>query len=351
MIQDILGKTLLGNNIVQYVLFLGVVIIAFILAKAAYWLFSKTFLALTKKTKTRLDDLIVEALQGPIVFAIILAGLHYGKNILSFTESGLTSYNQFLSIMLTLVIAWFLIKISNAFLKNYIQPLTKKSESKFDDTIYPVIKNLLNFAIIIITIILILQNLGFQVTSLVAGLGIGGLAFALAAQDLLGNMFGGAAIVTDKPFKVGDRVKVDGQDGFVRKITLRTTTLETFGGTTVVMPNKRIADSTLENVTSEKMRRVVLNLGLTYDTPPKKIKQAQEIVRKIIKKHQDVSDNTLISFNEFGPSSLDIMVIYYIKDLDGILRVKNEINMEVLTEFNKAKLNFAFPTQTIHLEK
>lgn len=351
MIENILNAQLLGNNIVQYTLFIGVVFVSVFLAKVVYWLFAKVFHALTRNTKSRLDDLLVEALHSPVIFAIVLLGLYYGRSLLSFSESGLEYYNQFLMVCLILIASWFVIRVSNAFLKNYIQPLTKKSKSKFDDTLYPVIKNLLNFAIIVITIILILQNLGYQVTSLVAGLGIGGLAFALAAQDLLGNMFGGAAIVADKPFKVGDRVKVDGQDGFVRKITLRTTTLETFGGTTVVMPNKRIADSTLENVTSEKMRRIKVDLGLVYDTTPKQLEKAKEILHAIVKKHDDVSDTAFIAFNNFGPSSLDIMFIYYIKDLEGILRVKDDINFEILREFTKAKLTFAYPTQTIYLEK
>lgn len=351
MFEQLLGQEWMGNNLVQYAVFLGVIVISFIAAKAAYWIFSKIFLSFTQKTKTNLDDLLVDALRGPVVFAVLLAGLTYGGQFLSLNEAGQISYDKFLTVCLTLIVAWFIMRIINAVLQNYIQPLTKKSKSKFDDTLFPVIKSLVNVSIIIITVILILQNLGYQVSGLVAGLGIGGLAFALAAQDLLGNMFGGAAILTDKPFHVGDRVKVDGQDGKVKKISLRTTTLETFGGTTVVMPNKRIADSTLENITSEKKRRVVLILGLTYNTSVKKLQQAKEIVRKIILEHKDVSNDTMISFNNFSASSLDIQVIYYIKDLDNILSVKDEINMNIKDQFDKARLDFAYPTQTIHLVK
>ena len=351
MFENILGYQLFGNNVMQYALFLGVILLSIIVAKIAFWLFSKTFLVFTKKTKTQLDDLLIQSLQGPIILAILLGGLQVGTRFLVLTDAGRVTYNKILGVGIIITIAWFIMRIVNAILKNYIAPLTKKSKSKFDDTLFPVIKSFVNFTIIALALIIILQNLGIQVTGLVAGLGIGGLAFALAAQDLLSNMFGGAAIVTDKPFQVGDRLKVDGQDGTVKKITLRSTTLKTFGGTTVVMPNKRIADSTLENISSEKMRRVLLILGLTYNTSSKKLEQAKTIIKKIIAEHDTVDNTVSVTFNNFGPYSLDIQVIYWIKDLNNILAIKDDINMAIKTEFDKAKLDFAFPTQTIHIEK
>ena len=164
-------------------------------------------------------------------------------------------------------------------------------------------------------------------------------------------MFGGAAIITDKPFQIGDRIKVDGQDGRVKKITLRSTTLKTFGGTTVVMPNQKIADSTLENISSEKMRRIRLVLGLTYDTSVSQIKKAKKILNKIVKDHTTLDDSVSITFNSFGPSSVDILIIYWIKDLGNILSIKDEVNMAIKEEFDKEKLNFAFPSQSIYIEK
>ncbi|MCA9477723.1 MAG: mechanosensitive ion channel family protein [Nanoarchaeota archaeon] len=351
MLEALLSFELLGNNIVQYLVFLGVIILSFIGAKAIYWIFSRIFLTVTKKTKSQLDDLLVEALQGPVVLAVLLAGFRYAVKFLVLTESGLTLYNKLFGVGVTITVSWLIMRITNAILKNYIAPLTAKSKNKFDDTLFPVVKNLVNFAIIAITIILILQNLGFEVSSLVAGLGIGGLAFALAAQDLLGNMFGGAAVVTDKPFKIGDRVKVDGQDGFVRKITLRTTTLETFDGTNVVMPNKKIADSTLENISRERMRRVKATIGVTYDTSSAKLEKAKKILADVILKNDKTDDKSLVHFINFGAYSLDIQLIYWIKDLNEILATKDEVNLAIKKAFDKEKIDFAFPTQTLHVEK
>lgn len=344
-------SNIFGEQTIQYVIFITILSFAIIGAKLVYWLFSKILFAFTKKTKTILDDLLVDALQKPVILIVLVAGFRYATTFLTLTEFSQTIFVKIFEVGMTISIAWGLMRITDAILQNYIAPLAAKSKSKVDDTLFPVVKSLVNFTFIVVTIIIILQNLGYEVTGLVAGLGIGGLAFALAAQDLLSNMFGGAAIVTDKPFHVGDRVKVDGQDGTVKKITLRSTTLKTFGGTTVVMPNKRIADSTLENVSSEKMRRVRMVIGLTYDTSTVKLNKAKKILETIVKKNTVVDDKVSVTFNNFGPSSLDIVVIYWIVDLENILSIKDQINMAIKEQFDEEQLDFAFPSQTIYLEK
>ncbi len=190
-----------------------------------------------------------------------------------------------------------------------------------------------------------------EITGLIAGLGIGGLAFALAAQDILANMFGGAAVLTDKPFVVGDRIVAEGQDGIVQKIGLRSTTMETFDGTHIIVPNKKIADSVVENITREKMRRIKFVLGLEYSTSTAKMEKAKIILRDIVKKNKSTDDKSLIHFVSFGDSSLNIQLIYWISNLDMILQAKDEVNFEIKKAFEKAKIEFAFPSQTVYVKK
>ena len=298
-----------------------------------------------------LDDLIVDALERPIVFALVLAGLWYAKSVLTLSQKAATVYSQILGALIVIVVAMFIIRLTNAIISNYVQPMTKNSKYRIDSTMYQVLIRIVNVVVYIVAIIIVLQNLGYQVSGLLAGLGIGGLAFALAAQDILGNMFGGMAVVADKPFKVGDRVKVAGQDGFISKISLRTTTIETFGKTHVVMPNKLIVDSVLENVSREDMRRERIVLGLEYDTTAKELEKAKKLLADIVLKNSKTDDNSMIHFTNFGPSSLDIQVIYWIKDLNEILSTKDEIHMEIKKQFDKAGFSFAFPTQTVHVKK
>ena len=182
---------------------------------------------------------------------------------------------------------------------------------------------------------------------MLAGLGIGGLVFALAAQDSVANLFGGFTIFIDKPFKLRDRIKINGFDGTIKEVGIRSTKLVTLEGRTVTVPNKVFTGSPIENVSSEPTRKVVLNLGLTYDMDDKKIVQAMDILQKIVDDNEGIEESPKIAFNQFGDFALNILFIYYIKKGSDILGTQTEINLEILKQFNKNKLEFAFPSQTI----
>lgn len=343
--------TFWGNTIAQYLWVLIILAVTYIGIRAVYFIVSKVIGALTKKTKTQLDDLLVDALRAPIVLAVILAGIRYAENILTFSANFEKLYSNILVVLWIFDVAWFVARFVDALLSNYIHPLTKSSKSKMDDTLYPVLKVVVNFVIYAVALMVMLQNLGIKITGLMAGLGLGGLAFALAAQDLLSNTFAGGAIIVDKPFRVGDRLKVEGFDGFVKKISMRTTTLETFAKTQIIMPNSRIANNIVENISREDRRRELVVLGVEYGTPTKKLRKAKELLHNIVLKNDKTDDNSLVHFIAFGPSSLDIQLIYYIKDMDQILATKDEINFAIKDAFEKEGLSFAFPTQTLHVKK
>lgn len=342
---------ILQSEATRYLLFLLVLVISFIGIKLVYYLFSKVFFALTQKTKTKLDDLIVKSLEKPIILLVLVLVLKFGRDLLILGAKGLAIYNSILESILIFAIGWFIVRLVDSLLETYVKPLAAKSKSKLDDTLLPLLKGVVNFFLYAIIIIIIVQNLGFEITSLVAGLGIGGLAFALAAQDILTNLFGGAAVIADRPFEVGDRIILDGNDGFVRKIGMRTTTLETFDGTMIVLPNKKVADSVLENISKERARRTKIILGVEYSTSSEKLEKAKKILAKLVLDNKSTDDKSLVHFKSFGPSSLDIQLIYWIKDLDNILTARDEINFGIKKEFEKAKIEFAFPSQTIYMKK
>lgn len=341
----------LQSEAIRYLLFLVVLVVTFIGIKIIYYLFSKVFSVLTQKTKTKLDDIIVKSLEKPITLLVLVAALKYGEPLLVLGAKGVAIYDPILESILIFAIGWFVIRLADALLETYIKPLTAKSKSKLDDTLLPLLKGIINFFLYAIIIIVIVQNLGFEITGLVAGLGIGGLAFALAAQDILANLFGGAAVIADRPFEVGDRIVLDGNDGFVKKIGMRTTTLETFDGTMIVLPNKKMADSVLENISRERARRTKVILGVEYSTSAVKLEKAKKILAKLVVDNKSTDDKSLVHFKSFGPSSLDIQLIYWIKDLDNILAARDEINFGIKKEFEKAKIEFAFPSQTIYVKK
>jgi MscS family membrane protein len=200
----------------------------------------------------------------------------------------------------------------------------------------------------VMSVIMALDNAGYDITTVLAGLGVGGLALALAAQDSAKNIFGVFTIFTDTPFKLGERIKAGGHDGTVMEIGLRSTKIKTLEGRTVIIPNAEFSDGAVENISSEPARKVVLNLGLTYDMNDKQIEKAMQTLQDIAADNEeDIQENPSIGFNAFGDFALNVVFVYYIKKGSDILGTQTKINLEILKRFNKGKIELAFPTQTI----
>lgn len=218
----------------------------------------------------------------------------------------------------------------------------------------PIIKRTILVVVWIIGLVMALSNVGVNISALLGTLGIGGIAFALAAQDTVKNVFGAFTLLTDKPFNIGDTIRFDSIEGTVVDIGIRSTRIMNYDKRIITIPNYKITDSSIINISSEPMRRVVLNLGLTYDTTAEKMKEALEILKALPQKVENVSSspsNVVAVFTEYSDSALGIMYIYYIEKQGDILGVTSNMNMEILDSFNKAGLEFAFPTRTIYIQK
>ncbi|NQU31949.1 MAG: mechanosensitive ion channel family protein, partial [Bacteroidetes bacterium] len=197
-----------------------------------------------------------------------------------------------------------------------------------------------------------LNNAGYDVTALIAGLGIGSLAFALAAKDSISHIFGGFILFTDKPFTINDRIIAQGYEGIVKEVGVRSTRIQTLDGRMVTLPNGSIANDAIINVSMEDGRKTTVDLGLTYDTTPNSMQLAMDILKEISVENPNIDESkTVTSFTSFGDFALTIRYIYYIKKGASIYDTMNDINMEVLKRFNLNKLEFAFPTQTLYTVK
>jgi MscS family membrane protein len=350
-INEILTRTYYLNTVQQWLIALGIVLGSFIAGKIIYWIFGNVIKKFTSKTKTKLDDVIIDMIEEPIVFALILVGVSYAIRTLTLSNAVLTWIRSVFQVLIVITIAWTLSRLFDALVKEYLVPLTEKSETDLDDQLLPILRKGVKAIIWIVAILVALNNAGYNIGALLAGLGIGGLAFAMAAKDTVSNIFGGFTIFTDKPFKINDRVKVAGYDGTIKEIGIRSTRIQTLEGRIVTIPNSTFSDKPVENVTREPSRKVVLNLGLTYDTNAKQIEKAMTLIKQIAKKNQNVQEKVLVSFNQFGDSALGILFVYYIKKGKDILQTQTDINMEILKQFNKNKLEFAFPSQTVYHKK
>lgn len=341
-----------GNTMLQYIIALSIIAASIIAGKIVYWIIANFVKVFTAKTKTMLDDILIEALQGPLLFFIFYISYNYAYKTLSFPEATMQVFVNISYILLAINVSWLIMNIVDAIIREYFQRIAAKTKTELDDQLLPILRTLVKVIIVAIAIISILDNMGFDIASLLAGLGIGGLAFALAAQDTLKNLFGGFTVFGDKPFKVGDRIKVGTEiDGYVREIGVRSTKVETFDGTKIVVPNSKIVDSVLENVSAEKARRIRMVIGVEYGTTSKQLKKAIEIIKDVILKNEDTDDKSIVTFNEFGDSSLNIQVIYWIKNLSNILMAKHNVNTAIKERFDKAGINFAFPSRTLYIRK
>ncbi|MBN2053104.1 mechanosensitive ion channel family protein [Candidatus Woesearchaeota archaeon] len=346
-----LETMLWGNNYKQYIILIVCIIVGIAAGKIFYFISSKIIRALTAKTKTKIDDFLTQLLERPIIFLIILWGVYLGIWQLNLSGGAENIANKIFVVLFSLNISWVIINIIDAIIVNYVKPKVEKSKSDLDNNLLPIIRKVVKVVFWIIVIIMVIKNFGFDVSALLTGVGLGGLAFALAAQELLSNLFGGVAILTDKPFKIGDRIKVGVNEGWVREIGLRTTRIETLDGTQLVIPNAEIAKSVLENVSREKARKVKLSIGIEYHTSQKKIIQAQKIIRDVVVKHKFTEDESIAALTEFGDSALIILIIYWVKEsnVDKLMQIKNDINLAIKEKFEKSGISMAFPTRTVHL--
>src|SRR6185295_6898714 len=202
--------------------------------------------------------------------------------------------------------------------------------------------------VVIVAALVTSQNLGFNVTGLIASLSIGGLAVGLAAQDKLANLFGAVAVLMDKPFKVGDQIQLDKVDGTVESIGFRSTRVHNVDGFLVTVPNKTMGNATITNVSERPNIKTVMNIGLTYDTPVDRVQRALQILREVFYGHPKTSD-LLITFNKFDSSALNITVVHWWGDTDAkaYLDGLQEMNLKLKERFDAEGLSFAFPTQTL----
>lgn len=342
--ENYLGANTIYDWCVSAVILFGALVVGKILYKISGGIVKR----LASKTKTSLDDILVDKLEEPIVYGIVILGFYWGFNRLHFTDSVDGFFAATFVIIFILNVTWLVSRVLDSLVDEYVVPIVEKSESEFDDQLLPIVRKTATVIVWVMGILIALSNSGFNIGAMIAGLGIGGLALALAAQDTVKNIFGGIMVFLDKPFKINDRIKVNGMDGFVEEIGVRSTRLRTLEGRLITVPNAQFSDNAVENVTLEPTRKISNMLGLTYETTPEQMEQAMEILRDIIMKNDKVTDAPLISFTTWGDFSMGIFVVYYIKSDEFILSAQSEINLEILKQFNAAGLEFAYPTQTIY---
>lgn len=336
-----------GNSIQNWIISILIIVAAIVIVKLITLVSKKVLKPLTDRTKNQLDNIIFYSLEPPVKFAIILLGIWIAIHRLVYPDSFVKVVDNIYRILIVLDITWVFARLFSGLLQVYWGRRSNGQNNKM----LPIIKRTILVVVWIIGLVMALSNVGVNISALLGTLGIGGIAFALAAQDTVKNVFGAFTLLTDKPFNIGDTIRFDSIEGTVVDIGIRSTRIMNYDKRIITIPNYKITDSSIINISSEPMRRVVLNLGLTYDTTAEKMKEALEILKALPQKVENVSSspsNVVAVFTEYSDSALGIMYIYYIEKQGDILGVTSNMNMEILDSFNKAGLEFAFP-DTYHL--
>ncbi len=345
---------LLYNNInwPNWLVFLINAVGFFVIIKIIYMLLKVVIRQFTKRTKTTFDDDLLKVLEYPLLIALSVIFILSSISVFAFSETILNVINKLGKSILVIIGTWFIYSLIGIIYKHILLPFSKKSKSNLDDQIFPIVRKVLRIIIFILAGIYILDIFGINITPLLAGVGIGGLALAFAAQKVLADVFGGISLLLDEAYFIGDRIKVADLIGTVVDIGLRSTKIKTFDNNVVTVPNSVIANSNIENFNSiSKEFAVRFTLGITYNTSIKKVELAKKIIAKCIKSNKYVINEPTITFNTFNNSSLDLYISFTIDNYSNKLEAVDDINTKIKTEFDKNKIEFAFPTQTIYLAK
>lgn len=248
---------------------------------------------------------------------------------------------------------WFILRVVD-YIILIIHKRALETGDASENQIILFMKDLIKVVVVIMSIFFILGSIfGLNITSLIAGLGIGGLAIALAAQDTLSNLLASFIIFLDKPFKAGDTVSFDGITGTIEKVGFRSTKVRTLDKSLLTVPNKSLTDGPLNNITESPFRRVDFIVGLTYSTTADKIERVMDGIKAVLEAHEETKEDYTVVFSDFSASSLDIRVIYFVysNEWGKMVKVKEEINFKIMRIVEENGCSFAFPTQTIELLK
>jgi MscS family membrane protein len=346
-----------NNNFLEQPLWkYGASLIYIALAFAVAWLIDFIVNVWLKRwaarTATQYDDLLLDLLRGPVKVVVFIIFLNVGLNIFDWPERAELFLSHVFILVAACSITYVTLKVVDLLIGLWRQRMVTTQDKVFADQLLPLMSKLTKVLVVIIAALLTADNLNIRIGSALAGLSIGGLALGLAAQDTVANLFGAVAIFLDKPFNIGDRVRILSVDGTVESIGLRSTRVRNLEGHHVTIPNKTMGNEVITNVTRRPGIKTEMNIGLTYDTPVEKVRHATAILQEILGKHPRTGE-LIISFNRFADSALNILVVHNWIGTDNKAHFAdmNELNLQIKQRFDAEKIEFAFPSQTIYLKQ
>jgi len=347
--QELLDRVYYGNTIQDFLIAIGISIVGILIVR----LFRKSVLNKLKKwaesTETNLDDYIVNAVERFGLPVLNFVSFYIGISYLKLNEFG----EKALHAATVVIFSFYVIRLMTIMIRVFIESYVKNQENGEEKV--KQLKGVLlviNLCIWFLGIVFLFDNLGYDVTAIIAGLGIGGIAIALAAQNILGDLFNYFVIFFDRPFEIGDFIVLDDKKGNVEYIGIKTTRLKSITGEQIIISNTDLTNSRLHNFKRMEQRRVLFTLGVTYQTTPEQLQMIPGIIKSIIEAQEGITFDRA-HFATFGDFSLNFEVVYFVQNRDYAvyMEINQNINMQLFKAFAEKGIEFAYPTQTLFLNK
>jgi MscS family membrane protein len=336
----------------QLVLAIGIILFGIFVRKLIEKIIILFLKRIAKKTKTELDDMLIGIIEKPLQILVVVLGFYIATIVLELPENvHLFLMNLYKGWFLFLLF-WSLYRGANVVTK-LVEKAINKTRSKLDDMFVSFINKGIKVLIVTIGAITIIESTGVKIGALITGLGLGGLAFALAFKDTASNLFGSITIMADRPFSLGDWIQTTHGEGVVEDIGFRTTKVRTFSKALLTIPNSSMSNSAITNWSRMTKRRIKYKIGLTYSSSSEKLQKCINELREMLENHPDIhKDQIFVYFNDFGDSSLEIFMYFFTitTNWQEYLAAREDVNFKIMKIVESLGLSFAFPTQSIHIE-
>jgi len=335
-------------------------IIVLVIVIALSFFFGKILKYFLRKLEPKMEDsgrtmaaAALHAASMSVTFLFFAFGLKIAISFLIVPEGFQSLLNTVLELLIILAIGHLVYRQVDV-IDKWLKRFSSEDSVNIDDMLIPIVGKSIRVAVVILVVLQAAQALSDQpITSILAGIGIGGLALGLAAQDTIRNFFGSLMIFADKPFNVGELINLEGKLGSIVEVGVRTTKVKTLDGHMLTIPNGNLANMTIHNIGKREYIRRVFDITITYDTPPDKVNRALEILKEILDNHEGMNPDLppRVYFDNMNADSLNLKCFYWFHPPDywHYMDFTQHVNSEVFRRFNEEGIDFAFPTQTIHL--
>lgn len=306
---------------------------------------------LTNRTESTLDDKLLCAFEQPMKYLIIILGVYLSLISLPYFSVDNIFISRIFRSAIIIIIAWGIYNIEGEC--SAFESLTAKLGLQFNEILVPIFSKTLKIITVLLAITIIAQEWKYDIDGFIAGLGLGGLAFALAAKDSLANFFGGIVIILDKPFTIGDWVESSHGEGVVEEVSFRSTKIRTFAQSLVIIPNSILANTAIINWSKMGKRRLTFNLGVTYSTSKQQLQNCITQIKQMLTSHPEIHPDTIfVSLDKFNSSSIDIFIYCFTKttNWETFLSVKQDINFKILDILSQEQVSIAFPSTSVYIE-